>query len=280
MTTPLLHDSHNDPQTLYIPDWVPKSVAEEAKVIYEHSLLEGTAGKDSALLQRLISDLRMKRVYHQLRKKARDGNPFHPATFSPSSIARTARARAAKLRRCNEEDRAVAAEEYAAALEKLPSPPADPWVEQDLAIRMLFSQAYSSALKYASAPTDAVNTGDQVFRSAAKQLRKVAATLREAGWEHKADKLERLAESYTRKAEVIKLRRRAGKTLRNYISDIGECTQDLFGERMYSTVATVACVGFARNDIDNEFVRQILSPRNPGAMSRSLSKLAKRRCFE
>ena len=268
------------------PEWVPTAVVETAEQLCAEVASEQDPAKAEKVLSRLTSDPRMKRVWEELYKKkrfehSRTNEFFHSARVTNASHAAAVRQRAHELSKAggahNQRD-ADLLEAEAAVLESLGDRLADPrWSEQDHAAQLLLYHAYRAALDFKPVFLSDVTSNVHTLRSLAERLRKDAKTLRSLDLAPNAVKLDEIASDCDEKASEIDpnrlkpgddpwiITRRVGDIqLKTFIIDLSIPTVSLFGKYLYSTLATVANVAFARNNVTHEKVREILrSP--PGA---------------
>jgi hypothetical protein len=71
------------PRPLRIPAWVPSSVAEKARELHRRS----PPAVSPALLRALVTDKRMRAVWHELAKRRRGGGYLHPARQPKEPVA-------------------------------------------------------------------------------------------------------------------------------------------------------------------------------------------------
>jgi hypothetical protein len=266
--------------------WVPAAVVEAAERLYAQLASEQDPAKAEKVLSRLTSDPRMKRVWDELYKKKRFEHQatdefLHAASVTNASHAAASRQRASELRKAGGADNqrdADLLEAEAAVLESEGDPPTDPrWSEQDRAAQFLLHHAYRAVLDFKPVFLSDVVANVNTLRSLAERLRKDAAILRSLDLELNARKLDEIASDCDEEAWNIDpsrlepgddpwiITRRTGDIrLKTFIIDLSIPTVSMFGKYLYSTLATVANVVFASNNVTHEKVREILrSP--PGA---------------
>jgi hypothetical protein len=260
--------------------WVPAAVVEAAERLYAQLASEQDPAKAEKVLSRLTSDPRMKRVWDELYKKKRFEHQaadefLHAARVTNASHAAASRQRASELRKAGGADKqrdADLLEAEAAALESEGDPPTDPrWSEQDRAAQFLLHHAYRAALDFKPVFLSDVVANVNTLRSLAERLRKDAAILRSLDLELNARKMDEIASDCDEEAWNIDpnrlepgddpwiITRRTGDIrLKTFIIDLSIPTVLLFGKYLYSTLATVANVVFASNNVTHEKVREIL----------------------
>jgi hypothetical protein len=165
------------------PDWLPDAVRLQASELWERLPTEQDPAKAQQILERLIADLQMKRVWDELYRKQRIPEDIYnkfvnPACLTNASQAAAFRKMAQTLRKKggerNKEDAGFLDFE-ARVIESLPEDPAPPdWNEQDCAAQVFFTRAYEIALKH-----------DPVMQAKVDKLQHIAERLRELAGELK-----------------------------------------------------------------------------------------------
>jgi hypothetical protein len=283
------HISNNDdlPQTwaVSLPDWLPPSMIDEVTRIRDCAIKKGNR-RAFDLLVRLTSDPRMEGVWKRLKQKKRVAHKstdefLYPARIKIKSRADVYRARAAELRRTSgagNENKAHLLELEATQLEGVPATEINmQWSEQDLALRILFTHAYNLALD----PPPVVNVAEAhqyltELRNISARLRNEASKLSELGMEEEALEVERIAancEEHSYWAEldeedplisVVVYRDRNNNSLRGYIAYLAGTTQQIFGQPLHGTLATISNVAFQRTDITPDRIHDMLRSISPG----------------
>jgi len=203
----------------------------------------------------------MERVWKLLKQKKRVDYKsteefLHPATVKLKRRAGIYRGRAAELHRTGGTGN---------------------WSEQDLALRILFTNAYDLALD----PPPVVNVLEarQMITELGKvlaRLRNEASNLRKFGLEEDALEVERIAancEEHSYWAEpdeedplnpVVVYRDRNNNSLRSYVAYLAGTTQRIFGKPLHGTLATISNVAFQRTDITPDRIHDMLRSISPG----------------
>lgn len=151
------------------------------------------------------------------------------------------------------------------------------WSEQDLAIRILFTHAYNLALD----PPPVINVAEAhqyltELRKISARLRNEASKLSELGMEEDALEVERIAanceeQSYWAEPDeedlltfVAAYRNRNDNSLRSYVAYLAGATQQIFGQPLHGTLATISNVAFQRTNITADRIHDILRSTSPG----------------
>ena len=135
------------------PEWLRPAVRHEAEKLWSKLPTEKDPVKAQKVLEQLISNPLMKRVWDELYKtKSSNHQRFlHAAPLTNSSRAAVLREKADVLRDKggdkNDHDADVL-EFEARLIERIPEEPADPgWSEQDRAVQLFLAHAFRAALE-------------------------------------------------------------------------------------------------------------------------------------
>jgi hypothetical protein len=215
-----------------------------------------------------------RRVRHKSTKEF-----LHPVVTSKSRGA-TYRARADELRRTDgisNENKAHLLEREATTLEGMPETGIESqWSEQELALRILFTDAYDLALDIPPVVTvsEARQTMTDLWNTSIC-LREGATKLRELGMEDNALQVERIAASCEEEAywaepdeqltPVVVHRDHGENSVRSYVAYLAGTTQRLFGKPLYGTLANISNVAFDRTDITDDRIHDMLRAMGSGA---------------
>jgi hypothetical protein len=245
-------------------DWVPPAVREVASYLYSKLAAEKDPTEALKIWSRLVSDLRMKRVWDEIYKKRRDINRLfvYPARLTNASNAAALREKARELRTKggdkNREDAFLLGLE-ARLIELIPEKPIESkWSEQDLAAQSFFKQAYRIAL---TAPQLLSEIQPKIIklREIADKLRTIATELQSIPiyvTEIYAEKLREVAADCEDDAKVMKnaatepwtiARKRGNLRQRTFVTRLAHTTHLLFGNTLYGTIATVTNVVFGES---------------------------------
>ena len=140
------------PKILDFPDWLPDAVQQQAKKLWRVLPTEKDPVKAQKVLEQLISNPLMKRVWAELYRKQSDKHKgfFNFACLTNASKAAAHREEAHELRKKGGDKNRRHAEflEFEARyIEVLPGEPSNPsWSEQDRAAQLFLSGAYRAAL--------------------------------------------------------------------------------------------------------------------------------------
>jgi hypothetical protein len=265
------------------PDWLPPAVKEAANHLYGELAAEKDPTAALEVWSRLVSDLRMKRVWDEIYKKRRDINTLfmYPARLTNASNAAALREKAGELRgKGGDKDREDAdlLELEARLIALIPEKPIESkWSEQDLAAQSFFRQAYRIAL---TAPQLLSEIQPKVIklREIADKLRTIATELHSIPihvTEIYAEKLREVAADCEDDATVMEnaanepwtiARKRGDLRQRTFVTRLAHQTHLLFGNTLYGTVATVTNVVFGgsqHKELVDDNVVAILQDNEP-----------------
>jgi hypothetical protein len=199
------------------PNWVPELVAVEASDLFKEG--ESDRPISTALLNRLLQDERMKRVWRELDKKRKGGGFVYP--LSPNAHKVTARVYG----------------EGARIFEP-----------RELAKAFLFRRAYIFGLISFPLPSSNGKSRQRQFQVTAELLRAEASGLTGEGDSRTKYALEVAAQYFADLAAlpVVTVRRRGDMGARKFVLDMHMTALELFGQSMKGTVATIASVVFSR----------------------------------
>jgi hypothetical protein len=270
--------------TVTFPNWLPPAVIHAAEQLHSELASEENRAEALELWSRLVFDLRMKRVWHELYKKNRNRYKateefLYPACLTHASGAARQRRRALELREKGgpkNKSKADLLEAEAALLEGLYDPPADPrWSEQDRGVQRFLRRAYEAALDHELVFLSDLEAKVSTLQKVAMRLRSDAAILSSLRMEREARKLQLLASDCDDEASNILpydghlfslqtddpwiiTRRRGDLELRTFVANLSIITGTLFGKTLHGTLATVANVRFNREDVTHRKVWEML----------------------
>jgi len=261
------------------PGWLDRdAVRDAASELWSKLPTEKDPAKAQRVLEQLITNPLMKRVWGELYKEKRINNKptgqyEYPACVTNASIAARLRRRAIELRnkagQWDERD-AQALEFEAAIVERLEDPPADQkWSEQDRAVQLFLRHAYRDWLDLKPVFLSDLKAKVEKLRDVGEILRKQAATLRSLGKDLDAQKLNEIASECDYDAgnvlprfdgddPWIITRQNKEHELRTFVIDLSGTTIRLFEKEMHSTLANVANVVFNRKDVTRSKIREML----------------------
>lgn len=231
---------------------IPVSVRAEASKIERElgTFEEEEQTRASRLLQKLLSDSRMEKVWREIYRKKQ---PHHAPTECFQNPARPGLSTQSRDKLSNKRDARA---------------------DQDEAAAQLFRRAFELALNPASFATraDAQNVVDDLV-SVANQLRMQADKLRHLGRLEVASELAKIAGECEEDAwsseplddeHFVIERHRADDELRAYVFELADATEWLFGKPMYGTLTTMTQVALDRNALTSGQVREILRRKRRG----------------
>jgi hypothetical protein len=279
------------------PDWlVYEAVREQASDLWDQLSSESEPIKARKVLEELIINPQMKRVWAELYRIRRDqpGNYFNLARSSAESTAASLRegvnddrikanALRTKVNLSKEErDELVGLEQSAYHLERaakiaflLPDVSDNPrWSNQDHGVRSFFSQIYRAALDCKPGFASKSKTNTLTLIKVADRLYDLVDELEslELGVaNYYAETLRDVAFNCSSDAQVIQpklapglnLRRKGDLWGRAFVGTVANASTLLFGKQLHSTIATIANVisralGLAPKDYRRETIREML----------------------
>ena len=258
------------------PDWVPKAVRQQAKELWKTLPTQKDSAKAQQVLEQLIVNPLMKRVWEELYRKKRDesGQFFNPACLTYKSEAAAYREKARILREKGGQDNKRDAEYLeveAQIIERLPQQPTNPkWNEQDHAVTTFLSRAYRAALYTEPVLAADVRAIANKLRGFATQLRDLSTVLQSVKigvTEIYADKLIDIAMDCESDAMLYGtndprlVHRKRGDTIRKtYVALLFSATDYLFGKPLYNTIANVTNVVFSKESVGNRGFADDIKP--------------------
>lgn len=251
---------------------LPLAVLRQARAIYERAVQQGETAHSEAiqLLDRLVSDPRMEKVWWEPYKKKRIAGR-QTEEFLYSLLSKAKRARAAELRQEGGREAAVQLLELeATALERVETIPANSAsAERDLAVMHFFHQVYHLALDGEPVVTRTeFGLLSQDLMDIATRSQEDAETSRSLGGKEEATELEEAASDYDEQwmemdvddEPLIVDRHREDRWVRGFLISLAEVNRELFGTPWYGTLATIANVALhPRNPLTGRRVIEILS---------------------
>jgi hypothetical protein len=250
--------------------WVPAAVKDEAKKIYAESLASDDPATAVAPLLKLISDVRMKRVWAELYERKLDGTDFvNKIPMYLSSYALRAREEAATLRANGgyigeiqrlDQDAQICKRMYD------PYPLVRPWTEQDLGIQNLLWQIYHHALNSYPVYSSDVKIAVEALQQSAKNLYDVCECLKSKSIVERVREVASLCEvaasdtnvDLSMNPSIIMRDRDNDGRVRTFVCNLGSTMKSRFGKYMFGTVATLAKVLFSIDNLTGENVREII----------------------
>jgi hypothetical protein len=251
--------------------WVPLAVVDEANKIYAEC-----PSRDDPLvavepLRKLISDIRMKRVWAELYKKTRDGHKVTDQFANPIHIYPSLAVARDKARLHLVQTQGGSIEEIQeikdliAINEQIPDPDDAllRWTEQEVGVQQIFWRIYTAA----------INTDVHYFselQRLAKALSQSAKILNIAidglssqriatEIESISSRCEDLARSfYLAPDAIVRDRGKYDVRLRTFIVNVNRTMFLYLRKEMYRTVATIANVVFDRYDLSGNIVREMI----------------------
>jgi hypothetical protein len=244
--------------------WVPPAVVDEAKKIYVECLNEKQPIAVAEMLSKLISDVRMKRVWTELYRKKRGGRKGADAFVNlvRTSLLATERENAANDIRINRGD-ARACMAIHRRLELVLR-----WTEQDLGVQNLLWRIHSSATHMDPEYFSDIQIAEKALRGVAEQLKGVSERLRS---KIPALRLEAIVDTCSCAADhlnvdpktddpwiIVRDRGINDARLRTFVANMSIAMKTCFGKEMCGTVATLANVVFERDDVSPSRVREMM----------------------
>ena len=247
------------------PEWLRSAaVRHEAKRLWSKLPTEKDQVKAQKVLEQLISNPLMERVWDELYRKdpTKHNGFFNPACLTNVSKAAAHREEARELRKKGGDKNRRDAEflEFEARFfEILPGEPSNPsWSEQDRAAQQFLSGAYRAALSTEPELLSDIQAEVGKLRKAAKTLRQLAAELQSVGihvTEIYAEKLREVAADCDDDAKVMTTsptkdpwlvtRKRGDLRLKTFVAKLSYKSQLLFMKTLHNTIANVANVVFS-----------------------------------
>jgi hypothetical protein len=291
----------SDVPSLTFPGWVPPPVIEAATELNEKLAKEKDPALAQVLLSRLVSHPLMDRVWKQVFKKKRvlhkpTQEYLNPA-FTYASRVAAFRQKASDLRgkggELNERE-AESLEVHATLLEaeaKVMEGEFDPlthprWTRQDRAAQILLQHAYRTALDDEPVYLSSLVAKTNDLREVIQGLQSGVTVLqshklnREAGKQHElVEELKEIADDgdpyFDRQTRGrltsprfphiedpwVIVRERTDDRMRSFVIILSITTIQLFGNALYRTLANITNVAFARTDVTESRVRELLRIR-------------------
>jgi hypothetical protein len=276
------------------PDWLPKAVRLQAKELWEKLPTEKDSAKAQRVLEQLIANPLMERVWDELYRPLRMPKDVVPALWAPRGIrfvnpacltkasqAVALREKAQALRKeggeRNREDAAFLDFEVS-AIASLPDPAPPDWNEQDCAAQVFFTRAYEIALRHEPVIISEGQAKVDKLQDIAERLRELAEELNLMDTifsRRYAEKLEKVAADCDDDAKIIRPnltkdpwvvpRRRGDLRRRTIVGKLASTTHELFYKILPSTIANVtnviqSCENGASKKINRDGVRKLLGP--------------------
>jgi hypothetical protein len=250
--------------------WVPAAVRDEAKKIHAECLASDDPATAVEPLLKLISDIRMKRVWAELYRKKLDGDGFvNQMCMYASSYAARAHEEAAALRAkggyIGEIQRL---EEEATICERMydPYPLVRPWTEQDLAVQNLLWQIYHHARDTEPMYSPDIRIAVEALRQSASKLHGVAKSLKSNSIAERVWEVASCCEAAAAATNVdlsmypsmIMRDCENDGQVRTFVCDVGSTIKGRTGKFMFGTVATLAKVIYSIDNLTSENVREII----------------------
>jgi len=254
------------------PDWLPKAVRLQARELWEKLPTEKDPAKAQRVLEQLIANPLMERVWDELYRPLRTPHDTAPAVWAlrnnlfvnPACLTKASQAavlwgKAQELRKKggqkNIEDAAFLDFE-AGAIKSLPEDPAPPdWNEQDCAAQMFFTRAYEIALKHEPVIISEVQSKVDKLQHIAERIRGLAGELKLMDTilsRRYAEKLEEVAADCDDDAKIMRPnpaiapwlvpRKRGDLRRRTIVGRLASTTHELFSKILPSTIANVTNV--------------------------------------
>jgi hypothetical protein len=256
------------------PDWLPKAVCQQACALWKTLPLEKDQAKAQQVLEQLVTNPLMKRVWTELYKKERINHQptnryMYPACVTNASRAAKKRRRADEIRHKIGRKSEVKAFEFEAdELDRMEDLPHDyRWSEQDRGARLFLYRAYRVYLDFKPVFFSDLKAQSEKFIVVAKTLREQAATLQELADESAARELEKIAAHCDGRAKYILprsgddpwvvTRQVNDLEVRVFVAVFSSTTLELFEAELYGILALVAAVVFNKN-VARSTVREIL----------------------
>ena len=277
------------------PDWLPKAVRLQAKELWKKLPTEKDSAKAQQVLEQLIANPLMERVWDELYRKLRipkdtapavwalrNNDYVNPACLTKASLAAVLWEKAQELRKKggqkNTED-AVFLDFEAGVIKSLPEDPAPPdWNEQDCAAQVFFTRAYEIALRHEPVIISEGQAKVDKLQDIAERLRGLAGELKliDTNFSRRyAEKLEKVAADCDDDAKIIRPnptkepwvvpRRRGDLRRRTIVGKLASTTHELFWKILPSTIANVtnviqSCEHGTSKKINRDGVRKLLGP--------------------
>ena len=272
------------------PDWLPDAVQRQAKKLWRRLPTEKDPIKARGILEQLISNPLMKRVWDELYRKQSDKHKgfFNFACLTNASKAAAHCEEAHELRNKGGDKNRRDAEflEFEARFfEILPGESSNPsWSGQDRAAQLFLSGAYRAALSTEPELVSDIQAKVSKLRNVAKKLRLLAAELQSVEihvTEIYAKTLREVAADCDDDAKVMTpspardpwlvTRKRGDLRLKTFVARLSYTSQLLFMKTLHNTIANVTNVVFSSqsaNVIGDECRQRRLTGENVRQMLR------------
>jgi hypothetical protein len=265
------------------PDWLPKAVQQQATELWEKLPKERNPIKAKQVLEQLIINPLMERVWDELYREYRERGKgyFNAARIAKSSDAASLPGLVEKFRKDARELRKKGGEKNKADAESIerdaksferaaqfielsPDEPGDPrWSEQDRAAQSFLSRAYRGALYTDLQLLSDLRAKTNKLQEIAKKLRGLAKDLQSLGLvvtEVYAQKLFDVALDCISDAQAMEpdpaakawlvTRMRGDTQRRTYVAKLAYATRLLFDKTLFNTMANVTNVVFSGKNHD------------------------------
>jgi hypothetical protein len=257
--------------------WAPPAVIDEARKLYAETINAKDPAEAIDLLEKLLSDSRMKFVWRELYRKKRVNyqatNEFiNPIYVTNASIAAPLRERATELLKNNKKSQiGNILQAEATWLMKEETDLAElgqhQWTEQDIGAQLFIWHVYNAARNVKPVLLSDIKADVTSLQQCAQQLRALAAKLKKLEIECAA--LEEIASECEDEARCrdcdpktddpwILTRQRNDIELRALVADLSVRTYSLCRKMMCGTIANIANVVLDRQDVTVRKVREML----------------------
>jgi len=247
--------------------WVPAAVKDEARKLYAECLSRDDPLVAVEPLRKLISDIRMKRVWAELYKKQRKSHQFaNPIHIYPSLAVARDKARLHLLQTQGGPVKDIQEIKNLITINEQISDPDDAllrWTEQEVGVQQIFWRVYLASIntdiRYFSdlqRLAKALSQSAKILNIAIDKLssQTIAAEVKDI-----SSRCEKLAGSFYITPDVIvRNRGQYDVLLRTFIVNVNRIMFLYLRKEMYRTVATIANVVFDRDDLSGTNVREMI----------------------
>jgi len=270
------------------PDWVPRAVADLARIIHQDLIKHKADSGSINLLRRLTCDRRMKTVWNELLRHKRvkhrtTGHFLHAARSGPkifwSREARTRLRRANLIRRLDKVERIAKIEhlEASALLAEFAETTSlfsrygsrhPETSRQQHALAFLFHEGFTLAQQK---PRPVSQTEAQAARSHFLKMAEciLADEIQQRRLGRPDDRLSRAASAYVELADTVApasgspllvMRKHSrNECIKGFVMELASTTKEIFGAPLFGTVATFTNVALNRDEVTADQVRKMLA---------------------
>jgi hypothetical protein len=263
-------------EALDLPDWLPGSVGDFAQSLWGDLHRRQAEPEVGALLRRLVSDSRMKKVWNELRRRKRESyepteNFVHPVTRVAywTRRSRYDLQHPEKLREGGGPPAAILAAYNALHLEASYQGQGPSLSPRDLAMVYFFDSAFTLGQQdIRLVPISELRKKKRHYLKMAKELRADAAEQERLGL-YEGRRMTEAACAYEElvkvpapapgRSRLVTRQPRGAPRLKGFVMAFGDITNAVFGSPLCGSVATTANVVFGGDELSADAVRKMLS---------------------